>query len=70
MPTEKMLNRFYSTRSAIEHPIMLCPTIGGAIAQAERKLFNNDHDEIYIVQVVKVVRRHIPKPQYDLFDVK
>lgn len=61
---------YYSTRSAFQNPQMLCLSLEAAITQAERKLSNNGEDEIYIVKIVKIVRRHKPMPLFDHIDVK
>lgn len=69
MAKVRLAKRFYSTRSAVEYPNMLRGTLDDAIKQAEEKLMINGHDEIYIVEIVKVVKRHQPRPLFDLLDV-
>jgi len=55
--TQRLERRYYSSRSAVEYPQIL-KTKEEAIADARQKLHdgNGGYEEIYIVEVVKVVK--------------
>ena len=65
-----MTRRFYSTRSAIQRPQFL-GLLTEAIEDAKRKLAEHpEHDEYYIVEIKKIVRREEPKPPITIVDVE
>jgi len=53
---ETMTKRFYSTSSAVNYPPLLT-TLGEAIEGAKTKMFANNLEEIYVVEVVRIIRR-------------
>lgn len=55
---QTMTRRYYSTHSAVRYPPIL-QTLSEAIEEGKRKLNDPDckiKDEIYIVEIVKVIR--------------
>lgn len=53
---QTMTKRFYSTSSAVNYPPLLM-TLGEAVENAKSKLIDKNLEEIYVVEVVRIVRR-------------
>lgn len=63
-----MTKRYYSTSSAVNYPPLLL-TLGEAVENAKSKLSVKDElTEIYIVEVIKVIRR-VSAP-FEVIDVR
>lgn len=68
MKEQTMTRRFYSTKSAIEHPPIM-KLLVEATADAVKRC-EDGHEEYYVVEVVRIVRRTNPKPPIEVVDVK
>ena len=62
--TKKNPKRFYITRTAVNNPLML-KTLNDAV-NAGRSSVETHNDAIYVVEIVKVIKRE--KPPVGVFD--
>lgn len=63
---KKNPRRFYITRTAVRNPLML-KTLEHAITAGKQAIHNSPEDEeIYVVEIVKVIKRE--KPPVAVFD--
>lgn len=69
MPKETMTRRFYATKSAINAPVIL-QTLGEATETAKTRMFGQDIEEYYIVEVVRIVRLPKPVVNIEVVDVR
>jgi hypothetical protein len=66
---ETMTRRFYSTHSAVKYPPLL-GLLPEAIEAGKAKLESNeDIDEIYIVEVVKIIRK-VKQPTIEVIEIR
>lgn len=61
MKKQTMTRRFYPTGSAVDNPEIL-KTMNEALLSARNRVESSQDDEVYIVEVVRIVRRTTPTP--------